>query len=482
MKTAITALSKTNEQILAKIIAALKKLDPSQTHIATAIPSSSALELNPNQQQISKTDSPVVYCYAATQTNNIPEIFKLKNSTLIFQGRIYRPIQTESFWKTVSERTELDRSAEVLLKKAEGDFCFSILKPDSILTGRDPMGIEPWYYGENSQIAALASNRRALWQLGIAEPKSFPPGHLAHVSHTGFEFKPIKTLHYKKPKHITMKEAATRLQTLLESSVRNRTRDLKKVAIAFSGGLDSSLLAALTKKSKIDVHLIYISLENLPETESAIKAAEELNLNLHLALFKESDLAKTLPRVVEIIEEADPVKAAVGLPFYWVAQEAAQEGFRVMLAGQGADELFGGYQRYVNTYIEQGNEHTRKIMFNDATKLYESNIERDVKICRYHNVELRLPFASFQLAKFALQLPIELKLENKKDTARKLVLREAANYIGLSQMIVHKKKKAVQYSTGVNNAIRKLAQKEKFSTKEFIEKQFQNSKKANTLL
>ena len=84
-----------------------------------------------------------------------------------------------------------------------------------------------------------------------------------------------------------------------------------------------------------------------------------------------------------------------------------------MLAGQGADELFGGYQRYVNEYCLDGGEKVRKTMFNDVVRIHESNLERDEKICIHYDVELRLPFAAFDLAEYALGLPVDLKIESK---------------------------------------------------------------------
>jgi asparagine synthase (glutamine-hydrolysing) len=127
---------------------------------------------------------------------------------------------------------------------------------------------------------------------------------------------------------------------------------------------------------------------------------------LEIHLFREEDVENVLPKVVEIIEEADPVKASIGVPFYWAAEKTAESGFKVMLAGQGADELFGGYQRYVNNYLLHGKEAVTKTMFNDVVGLYESNLERDVKICSFHDVDLRVPFVSYQIAEFAISLPV----------------------------------------------------------------------------
>jgi len=295
---------------------------------------------------------------------------------------------------------------------------------------------------------------------------------LAFVSRDGFKFKPVKTLVYAQPKPVTMQKAAETLQKLLERSVRRRVSGMKDVAVAFSGGVDSSVVAFLASKCHVNVHLIHVSLENQPETEEAKQAADDLNLPLQVFLFRETDVEKVVSNVVELIEEPSAVKASIGVPFYWTAKKTAEAGFKVLLAGQGADELFGGYQRYVNTYLLHGAERARKTMFDDVVRLHENNIERDVKICGFHNLELRLPFASYQIAEFAVTLPIELKIERNAASMRKLVLRKVAENMGLPLSITEKPKKAVQYATGINNALKKLAKKQKTSVTEYVKKLF----------
>src|SRR4030042_4639473 len=263
---------------------------------------------------------------------------RLGDATVLFDGRIYSPTLgasvTEFFAKKL-EQADRGKASEAFLKEVEGDFSFFIAEPERIIAGRDPVGVQPLYYGENRNLAALASNRKALWKLGIEKTRSFPPGYLAVVSREGFKFKPVKTLVHSQPKTTTMQEAAETLQKLLEQSVRKRVSGLNEVAVAFSGGLDSSVVAFLASECPVNTHLIHVSLENQPETEEAERAAEDLKLPLKVYLFRETDVEKVVSKVVELIEEPDPVKASIGVPFYWTAEKTAGDGFKGLLGGEG---------------------------------------------------------------------------------------------------------------------------------------------------
>lgn len=479
MKVTIAVLDKQGKSVLERVIAVLKAFDVVQpSHFGLISPKRSLVEKNLDVLSKQGMDSSTLVGYVSSKPKSASgyEFLKLDDAALVFEGRVYSPIQKTAVMEQVAkEPLHCETILQTLIDKADGDYSFLMLKDGWIAAGRDPVGVQPLYYGENKNVAAVATNRKALWKLGIENPMSFPPGNLAFVNREGFQFKPIKTLTYTEPKPITMDEAAKKLQALLEQSIQKRVNGLKEVAVAFSGGLDSSLVAFLASKCGVKVNLLHVSLENQVETEEAMAASDELNLPLQVHLFKDSDVEKVLPKVIALIEEPDPIKASVGLPFYWVAEKAAEAGFKVLLAGQGADELFGGYQRYVNEYCKDGSEKVLKTMFNDVVGIHESNLERDLKICGFHDVELRLPFASFEIAEFALSLPIECKIEQKTDTLRKLVLRKVALNAGMPGSVVDKPKKAVQYSTGINDAIKRIAKKHNKTVNEYIKESLSQS-------
>jgi asparagine synthase (glutamine-hydrolysing) len=414
------------------------------------------------------------YAFSKILLRDKPQPLRLKNATLVFDGRIYPADARVSEVDRVAERL-WENGQEVVkefVRQVDGDFVFVVAEDERLVAGRDVMGARSLFFGENEGFAGLASEKKALWAVGIEKVESFRPGCIAVAGKSGFKFITARELDYPEPTRLSMKEASKKLQTLLELSVRERTRDLKECAVAFSGGLDSSLIASLAKNMKISVQLIHVSLRNQSETEHSKIAAEKLHLPIHSYSLNEADISSVLPRVLRLIETPDPLQTSIGVAVYWVAEKVAEMDLPVLLAGQGADELFGGYKRYVDEYIRHGCEKVLKSMFNDVVELHKNNFERDSKICSFHNVELRLPFATYEVARFASRLPLTLKMNPAADTPRKLVLRRMAANMKLPKDIVNRPKKAVQYATGVNKALKQLARTQNLSVNEYLQKVF----------
>jgi len=185
-----------------------------------------------------------------------------------------------------------------------------------------------------------------------------------------------------------------------------------------------------------------------------------------------ADVKDTLAKVLWLIEEPDVMKASVAIPLFWSAQVASKLGCDVLLSGQGADELFGGYRRYLNIYKTKGFEKVAESLFRDTLTSYETNFQRDEPLCTYHKIELRLPFVDTSVVRFALSLPVSLKIQSADDCLRKRILRQLAKALGVPAFVAERPKKAIQYSTGVDKALRDLAKTKGSTLHEYVSKVF----------
>ena len=381
--------------------------------------------------------------------------------TMIFEGRLFPAPNLPGAYEAQEIAKKIAsnplRNIEKMMEKKWGAYVFAIAQKDKIIAGRDLFGTVPLYYGENQTTYAIASERKALWKIGIKEVKSFPPGQIAIINQQGFAFHKVNQLQVPPKEKLDMETASRALYLLLMETSRKQFSDLESVAVAFSGGVDSSVVAALAKKVGLNVQLISVGLENQPEVMFTQQAAEALDLPIHIQTYSTKQLEETLPKVLWLTEEPNPVSASIAVPFYWLAETASKLGQPVLLAGQGADELFGGYQRYLTEYKTSGTEAVEQKLAYDVENAYCANFQRDNQVCAYHGVELRLPFINRDVIDFVLRLQLRLKINSTEDKLRKHILRKVAHdMLEIPRLMSDKPKKAVQYTTGVTKALQQL--------------------------
>lgn len=440
--------------------------------------SACALKIEDSVEKLSSfnVNSPVVVGYAFSKITaaDKPQPTVLEKVACAFEGRIYASSTERLGAEFLAERIQKNhvQEAESFVKEVDGGFAFVVAEKERLVAGRSSIGICPLYFGGNERLFALASEKKALWKIGMADARSFPPGTLLVANKSSFRFMCVKGLTREGTSNINLRGASETLRVLLQDSVEKMTAGLENVAVAFSGGLDSSLIAFLAKKAGVNVHLIHVSLKNQPETAHAVKVAEDLKLPIHVYTYTVEDVKETLPKVLWLVEEPDPIKASLGVPMCWAAEKTAELGVKVLFTGQGADELFGGYKRYLTAYATRGQKAVEEMLFNDVSNIHEENIEKDYKVCNFHNVELRLPYLTHKIAEFAVNLPLKFKITLSHGGVRKLVLRNAAKKLGLPKAVVERPKRAMQYATGVDKAIKKLAKQESLSTKEYLPRIF----------
>ena len=361
-----------------------------------------------------------------------------------------------------------------MIKNLDGSYVFAIAESDKVFVGRDVFGTTPLYYGENDSFYSVASERKALWKLGIKNVRSFPPGNLAIISNQNFSFQKIKYLRKPPKEKISMETATRALELLLLDSTRKYLSDLESVAVAFSGGLDSSIVAVLAKNIGLDIQLISVGLKDQSEVMFSQKAAKALDLPLQLQTYDASSLEESLSKVLWLIEEPNVINACIAIPFFWLAETASNLGFPILLAGQGADELFGGYQKYLTQYKNLGAEAVEQQMFYDVENSYANNFQRDNQVSSYYGIELRLPFIDTSIVDFALRLPLRFKINSTQDKIRKIILRNVAKNLDIPTLITEKPKKAIQYTTGVTKSLKYLAKNEDLTLKEYVTRSFNN--------
>jgi len=405
-------------------------------------------------------------------SHDVPQPVLGNGYALVFEGRLFPSNEKTSLEGVVSRLEEdSEENARRILKELDGAYAFAVSYSNKIIAGRDVYGLIPLYYGENENFCGLASERKALWARGVRAVRSFPPGNIAVINRQGFTFEKAATTVQPRIRSISMEAAAKHLRYLLFEATTERVKDVEKIAVAFSGGLDSSVVAVLVKMTGVDVHLISVGLKDQQELRHVESASETLGLPIHIQTYDVNDVEKVVSKVLWLIEEPDLMKVGVAIPFFWTSEIASKTGCRVLLAGQGGDELFGGYRRYLADFDQKGSKALQKILYQDVISSYKTNFQRDNPVCAFHRVELRLPFIDREVVNLALSLPLKLKIEPVEDSLRKRVLRKVAESLKIPNSIANRPKKAVQYSTGVNKALRKLAKSEGLTVGDYL-KQF----------
>jgi asparagine synthase (glutamine-hydrolysing) len=165
-----------------------------------------------------------------------------------------------------------------------------------------------------------------------------------------------------------------------------------------------------------------------------------------------------LEKIVYHLESTDTVTAEIATPFYFATKLAHEQGFNSIFTGQGADELFGGYSRYEKTVQNSGYSALQNEINKDIQNIWSKNLERDVKICMAHGVELEIPYLDRELVGFGLSVPPELKVKQHGSSfIRKHILREVGKKLGLANELADQAKTAVQYGSGSSKCYRRLA-------------------------
>jgi asparagine synthase (glutamine-hydrolysing) len=336
------------------------------------------------------------------------------------------------------------------LRELDGMFAFAIFSGDDFMLARDPIGIKPLYYGYVDGNLYFTSELGAMTLAGVDEVHEFPAGYY-YTPGEGF------VQYYEIPQIqddilTDIEEAKQLIRDTFITSVKKRLLADKEIHVGSfcSGGIDSSLVAAIAAEEIPHLHTFVVGMkDNSGEESDDLKAsriaAEHIGSTHHELIFTEDEYYEALPIVIKKLESYDPSLVRCAVPCYFTCKLAA-EYVTVVLTGEGADELFTGYHYMKHYPIDVLNKEARRCIGN----LHNINLQRADRMGMLFSLELRVPFLDTAMIDLAMKIPPELKIKESEkvgDKIEKWILRQAFQDTGyLPDDILWRYK--VQYTQG----------------------------------
>jgi asparagine synthetase B (glutamine-hydrolysing) len=243
------------------------------------------------------------------------------------------------------------------------------------------------------------------------------------------------------------------LQALEESFSRNVG---KRCAVAFSGGIDSSVLLQLALTSGRKVLAVTVGMPGSHDVEFSKRVAQSMGADHVICELSDAEVLSWSTYLRRTLGLGSPMDVSLGVMFHVASLESARSGFRQLLAGQGADELFGGYMKHLRAYRSGGPKDAAMVMAEDLEGLWRWGIVRDFCSAALAGCYLTLPYLSNKVVSVALSIPPDRKLDGQR---RKLVLREVARKLGLPDAVVEGEKRAAQYGSRIERIVRKVVKR-----------------------
>lgn len=386
---------------------------------------------------------------------------------LSINGEIYNHRELRSLTSDFNFQTELDSEIILALYKKEGPafldklngiFAFALydIEQDCYLIARDHIGIIPLYMGWDTEGAFYVASELKALEGQCVKIETFPPGHYIY-SREGSELKKWYDPDWKQ--YDAVKDSKTNISVLkkgLEDAVHRQLMSDVPYGVLLSGGLDSSVIAAITKRfaaKRIEsddkdqawypqLHSFAVGLIGSPDLDAARKAAAHIGTIHHEVNFTIQEGLDAIRDVIYHLETYDVTTVRASTPMYLLARVIKSMGIKMVLSGEGSDELFGGYLYFhkAPNAKEFHEETVRKI---DKLHLYDCL--RANKSLAAWGVEGRVPFLDKEFIDIAMRLNPEDKMVREGKMEKWIVRKAFEDY--LPEEIAWRQKE--QFSDGV---------------------------------
>lgn len=377
---------------------------------------------------------------------------------IICNGEIYNYRELKREYLR-NHRFSTDSDSEVLLhlfeefgfdclKLLNGMFAFIINDNGNIFAARDRIGIKPLYFGNKNGVMAFASEIKSLE--GYEDISEFPPGYY-YSNITGFhQYYSIDC--FENPYLNNEDEICSLIREKLFISVKRRLVSDVPVGIFLRGGLDSSIIAALMNPYVDRLHTFAVGTEGSEDLAAARKVAGFLNSKHYEYIYSEKEMKKYINDVIYYLESFDAPLVRSALPNYFVAR-AAKGKIKVVLTGEGADELFSGYHYLKNLNCSGAlNDELLRI----TRSLHNVNLQRTDRMTMAHSIEARVPFLDHEFVEFAHSIPLKFRCAGDNKIEKYLLRKAFKNY--LPDEILWRDKLKFSEGSGAEDLFNKIAE------------------------
>jgi asparagine synthase (glutamine-hydrolysing) len=331
--------------------------------------------------------------------------------------------------------------------RLDGMFAFALVRDGELVLGRDPIGIKPLYTGRKGRSVVFSSELRA-FPRGTRSIQPFPPGTV-WSSRTG-----IHERYYDVPDPDPVEgplaAQARRVRAALEAAVVRQLMSDVPVGAFLSGGLDSSALVALMRPHVDRLHTFSVGLPGSPDLAAARLVADHLDTTHHEYLLDPREIRAALPEIVAALESFDQDLVRSAVPTWFTARLAA-EHVKVVLTGEGADELFAGYRYHKALDSDALQDDARRSL----AALHHVNLQRVDRLTMAHSLEARVPYLDLDMIETALSIPAGLRRPGE-GAPEKAVLRMAVDDL-LPASVVWRDKAQFDEGSGAADLLPDLA-------------------------
>jgi asparagine synthase (glutamine-hydrolysing) len=384
-----------------------------------------------------------------------------KDLTVLFDGEIYNP-RARGVSDAEVALSLFREYGRTFASHLQGVFACAVCNGDRIILARDPVGVRPMYWGTTADGEfCFASEAKAL--VGVAEDVSELPPSTTYSVSTGLagyipDYPPVEM-------EDDLEDAKETLRDVLTRAVARRLEDGAVGACLLSGGLDSSVIAAVAHDLGAEIPLITVGMKDAPDLENASIMAKHLGMEHHVKLYETADICESLPNAVWMLEsfEEDCVSGAISNLF---ASARANKLTNCILSGEGGDELFGGYHLLKDL---PGETERLRMMDRLIAIAYNTAVQRLDRAMMGNSINYRTPFIDTDVIAFAMQIPVQWKIHDAGGGRwiEKYILREAFRDL-LPEQIYKREKLRFAAGTGTDGIMDEIARNEVKDAKSMI--------------